>query len=391
MKAARKFAQKNITNRPYSQLIKDRAINKFLSDIGGDAMVNAFLINVKDNREASVVNELTSSVFRKLSYRNALNDCNKRVPMILTQSEKSASIGVGNLRKLKQRIGLNDSDDDVPISFLINTVLNPWLSSYEMVAEMGTYFREKVLLAIGELQDEPHNHGFISAGIISDEGLIYGDHLPVFTETVHQYHAIAKFIDFDGAMLDTVGGLAYVSYGMSMNPRWRDYRDPMVGTVSGHDPVGAQYGRKDSWSSKCGFTGLRSESAPHCLGPGHAQCGCLPCSCCLRTQPPVPQTPLGGVADAKASAKPTPRLQPAQEGPQRLPATGLHARPTVAAHRRAARQGRQRQPHVLDARLSTDRARARLHLHGPRRRALLRLVHAAQLGAWSEVAALRRP
>ena len=87
----------------------------------------------------------------------------------------------------------NDSDDDVPISFLINTVLNPWLSSYEMVAEMGTYFREKVLLAIGELQDEPHNHGFISAGIISDEGLIYGDHLPVFTETVHQYHAIAKF------------------------------------------------------------------------------------------------------------------------------------------------------------------------------------------------------
>ena len=193
MEAARKFAQKNITNRPYSELIKDRAVNKFLSDIGGDAMVNAFLINVKGNREASVVNELTSSVFRKLSYRNALNDCNKRVPMILTQSEKSASIGVGNLRKLKQRIGLNDSDDDVPISFLINTVLNPWLSSYEMVAEMGTYFREKVLLAIGELQDEPHNHGFISAGIISDEGLIYGDHLPVFTETVHQYHAIAKF------------------------------------------------------------------------------------------------------------------------------------------------------------------------------------------------------
>ena len=76
--------------------------------------------------------------------------------------------------------------------------------------------------------------------------------------------ADVNITDFDGAMLDTVGGLAYVSYGMSMNPRWRDYRDPMVGTVSGHDPVGAQYGRKDSWSSKCGFTGLRSESAPHC-------------------------------------------------------------------------------------------------------------------------------
>ena len=128
MEAARKFAQQKITNRPYNELIKDRAVKKFLSDIGGDAMVNAFLINIKGNVEASVVNELTNSVFKKLSYRNALNDNNKRVPMILTQSEKSASIGVENLRKLKQKIGLNKGRTKILYRLPMLTLRPPYIA-----------------------------------------------------------------------------------------------------------------------------------------------------------------------------------------------------------------------------------------------------------------------
>ena len=193
LEMARKFIKQNMLGQSFEDMMKSKKVADFLSWVGGDAMVNAFSINIKGNTDVNVANRLTMAVFKRLSYTNAMKNSNRKVPVILTQSEKNKDIGVDALRKLKGNHGLDTSDDDQSLSFLINTVLNPWMVSFELVESIGQYFRDAVLLSIGEIQDQPHNHGFISMGTITDEGSILGDHLPVFTETVHQYHAIAKF------------------------------------------------------------------------------------------------------------------------------------------------------------------------------------------------------
>ena len=193
LETAKKFIRKKMGNKSFGEMVKDKDVKNFLATIGGDAMVNPFIINIKGNTDVSVANKLMMSVFRKLSYTNALTSSNRKVPLILTQSEKNKDIGVDVLRKLKKMVGLVDTDDSEPLSFLINTVLNPWLGSSNMVQDIGKMFKEAVLIAVGEIKNNPHNHGFISAGLITDDGFIIGDHLPVFTEEVHQYHAIAKF------------------------------------------------------------------------------------------------------------------------------------------------------------------------------------------------------
>ena len=48
--------------------------------------------------------------------------------------------------------GLDTSNDDIPISFLINTVLNPFLVSFEMVQMIASSLRDAALVTIGEIQ-----------------------------------------------------------------------------------------------------------------------------------------------------------------------------------------------------------------------------------------------
>ena len=49
-------------------------------------------------------------------------------------------------------VGLDTSNDEIPISFLINTVLNPFLVSFEMVQMIASSLRDAALLTIGEIQ-----------------------------------------------------------------------------------------------------------------------------------------------------------------------------------------------------------------------------------------------
>ena len=193
VKTARKFILNKMTNKAFEELMNDKDVLLFLSSIGGDAMVNPFVINIRGNKDVKVANQLMMSVFNRLSYTNALTGSNHKVPLLITQSEKNLTVGVKVLKNLKEKVGLNSSNDTEPLSFLINTVLNPFINSFDIVHEMGQLFREAVLLSIGEIQNDPHNHGFISMGMITDSGFIIGDHLPVFTEVQHQYHAVVKF------------------------------------------------------------------------------------------------------------------------------------------------------------------------------------------------------
>jgi len=43
------------------------------------------------------------------------------------------------------------------------------------------------------MTDEPHYYGLVCSDVISDSGVVFADHIAMFDDTPHQYHAIAKF------------------------------------------------------------------------------------------------------------------------------------------------------------------------------------------------------
>jgi hypothetical protein len=53
-----------------------------LSGVGGDAMVNPFLVNIKGNTDVNVANRFTMAIYNKLSYTNAINSNNRNAIII---------------------------------------------------------------------------------------------------------------------------------------------------------------------------------------------------------------------------------------------------------------------------------------------------------------------
>ena len=99
-------------------------------------------------------------------------------------------MGQDALNKYKARVGLPPGPD--PFSFLIATCLNPWETTCNHLNYIRGVFREVVYSSIGELQDQPDQHPFICAGLITEDGILYGDYLGNFLTPGHEYQAIVK-------------------------------------------------------------------------------------------------------------------------------------------------------------------------------------------------------
>jgi len=176
-------------NRPYEELVGDRNVLEFLSNIGPDAMVNSFAVNIKGNKDHKLASKLQNLVFQRLSYTNTKGN-QERVPIYITETMRDQSMGQEALDKYKARMGLPPGPD--PFSFLIATCLNPWETTNEHLRFIRGIFRDVVFAAIGELKDDPDHHSFVVAGPITDDGYLYGDYLTNLHATGHQYQAIVK-------------------------------------------------------------------------------------------------------------------------------------------------------------------------------------------------------
>jgi hypothetical protein len=186
---ARDFILTRIISQPSHQLVADAEAIRFLSDIGPDAMVNAFVVNIRGNRELGVAEELTELVFRRLSSLSVLQPDKCQVPLYLTRSSRAAIMGRAALDGYMARAGLPPGPG--PLPFLISTSLNPWETRPEEVAGMRDTLRQAILCSLGQIQDPPADHSFVAVAGPGPEGDIFC-HYVTGPEAGRAYQAVLR-------------------------------------------------------------------------------------------------------------------------------------------------------------------------------------------------------
>lgn len=82
---------------------------QFLADIGPDALINTFVVNIRNsdgsiNTNIDIANSLQNDVFRELSGRVGMPT--KRIPLFLTTSEFNANKYGSALDRFKEKLGV---------------------------------------------------------------------------------------------------------------------------------------------------------------------------------------------------------------------------------------------------------------------------------------------
>ncbi|XP_060075594.1 uncharacterized protein LOC132555261 isoform X1 [Ylistrum balloti] len=191
---ARRFINENIKGKSNEELKKDRDVMTFLSDIGSDALINAFAVNIRGNTKIDITNRLNSTLFDKLSHTSVSKKAVKRIPLILTKSELKHSGKDKAASQFKRRLGLPPACEG-GLVFLINTVMNPWVADQDSVQSLVSCFRQVVKTTVEEMTDSPERHIFIVASPLSnDTGEIFCDFYPnEYNEKESNYQAVIKF------------------------------------------------------------------------------------------------------------------------------------------------------------------------------------------------------
>ncbi|XP_033726851.1 uncharacterized protein LOC117316408 isoform X2 [Pecten maximus] len=194
LQEARRFINDKIKGRSNEHLKKDPEVMGFLSEIGPDALINAFAVNIRGNTDINVTNRLNSTLFDKLSHTSVNKKAVKRIPLILTKSEMQHSGKDKAASQFKRRLGLPPVCDG-GLVYLINTVMNPWVANQDSVQSLVDCFRQVVKTTVEEMTDSPERHIFIVAGPLSKiSGEIFCDFYPnEYNEKESNYQAVVKF------------------------------------------------------------------------------------------------------------------------------------------------------------------------------------------------------
>ncbi|MCW3782623.1 pyridoxal phosphate-dependent decarboxylase family protein [Defluviimonas salinarum] len=113
-------------------LIGDPALFKLFRDIGPDLTIVTYAFNFVTaegvNRDVALMNEMNDSIFKKLSMHSFNGGQIPTAPMFVTSSSfDPKAYGQSFVNTFARRAGA-DPQEGVPVSFLISTTQNPWLS-----------------------------------------------------------------------------------------------------------------------------------------------------------------------------------------------------------------------------------------------------------------------
>jgi glutamate/tyrosine decarboxylase-like PLP-dependent enzyme len=135
--------RENIVDYTNEELIKNEKAMDLLREVGSDQLIIPYIFNFKDksgklNNDAAKMNELNSRVFKILSM--VPGDKADSKTLIVTSSEFKLEIyGREFMNSIKDRLGIKD-ERDLPISFIISTVMNPWLTDLHGIGSPSKTF-----------------------------------------------------------------------------------------------------------------------------------------------------------------------------------------------------------------------------------------------------------
>ncbi|XP_069121903.1 L-tyrosine decarboxylase-like [Argopecten irradians] len=150
--SAKTFIRDRILHASYGDLVTDAEVMHFLSEVGPDAAINAFAVNMKGNTNIDKCNNLNLAVFDKLSQTDPKRKSLRDIPLFLTKSSLGQKECLKVSNNFKKRLGLS-TDTDSSLTFLKNTVTNPWTASDNTILMLVQHFRNVVIQCITEINE----------------------------------------------------------------------------------------------------------------------------------------------------------------------------------------------------------------------------------------------
>jgi len=196
-----------IATLPTKKLLKDTRLLSIMEHMGSDLLINTFVVNfkwplLKDagkqqwNTSLAKINELTAQIAKDLNMAYSVfsqdttfgkGASRKNLFLIRNSIKKEMKPATYILQNLVP--GGHIVDDAPEISYLVNTNMDPWATTAGFFDKLIFEFRQSILRSVGAIQEEIHLHAFVACEI-GEEDLVYGDHLPVFSESQHNYHLV---------------------------------------------------------------------------------------------------------------------------------------------------------------------------------------------------------
>lgn len=155
-----KFIRENILDKTNEEIAKNQDAMDFLQEIGADVLINAFIVNFKQNGEMNhdldKMNKLNKKLFEKFSITSTKQAKAKNPPeYMLTLSQLSESDYQVPLLRIGREWGIeNLRSTGAPVNFLINTILQPWPNDKDFIREIMNVFKEGISECIAEICEE---------------------------------------------------------------------------------------------------------------------------------------------------------------------------------------------------------------------------------------------
>ncbi|XP_060070828.1 L-tyrosine decarboxylase-like [Ylistrum balloti] len=156
--SAKTFIRDRILSSSYKDLVTDAEVMRFLSEIGPDVAINAFAVNTKGNTSVNKCNRLNMAVFEKLSQSDPRRKTIRDIPLFLTKSRLAQKECFRILKSFKTRLGVSANSSGV-LTFLRNTVTNPWTSADNTIQMLVQQFRKVVIQCIAEIDETENKAG----------------------------------------------------------------------------------------------------------------------------------------------------------------------------------------------------------------------------------------
>ncbi len=127
------FIRDRIVNKTNQQLLADAEAFSLFKELGGDQTIITYMYNFYTgnripNADVNKLNKLNDAVYKAFSFK-PYEDNTEDTPIVVTSSTFTRE-GYGDplMDNLRSRLGIVGGYD-VPIDFIISTIMNPWLSN----------------------------------------------------------------------------------------------------------------------------------------------------------------------------------------------------------------------------------------------------------------------
>lgn len=126
------FIRERIVAKTNNELLEDAEAMELFSQLGPDLVITTYAFNFKNkkglNRDIGKMNNLNTAIFTELSIGPQPRDEVSDKPMIVTSSQfDPAECGKPFVAHFMKRLGVRGKPE-TPISFLISTTMDPWLT-----------------------------------------------------------------------------------------------------------------------------------------------------------------------------------------------------------------------------------------------------------------------